>query len=265
MRYVPEPDVYFIAETKIRKQELERFFNDIGTDWRPENDISDSEVLIEVGGRLCYRSWEPYDPNKPLCTNPNVTKVRKGNKKYLGNTLDHGHGSIFEHAQISMLFRDVSRVFTHELVRHRAGMAYSQESLRYVRLDDIGFWLPEAVRHDPYVVDKIMQYILQGEELQKELATFYKINELNDFHKKKVLTSAFRRVAPIGTATSILASGNLRAWRHIIGMRTPEGAEEEARLVIGKVAVILKENFPNSFQDLFCNDKGEWIFENEKV
>jgi len=265
MRIVNEPEVYFIAESKLRQEEIERYLTDIGTDWRQEKNVSDAETLMEIGGRMCYRSWEPYTPEKPLCTNPNVTKVRKGNKTYIGNVLNQRHGSILEHAQVSLLFRDVSRVFTHEIVRHRAGTAISQESLRYVRLDDIPFWIPKALADDPNIVGKIMDFVLKGEELQREMADFYKINDSSNFHQKKQWTSAFRRVAPIGTATSILVSGNLRAWRHIISMRTSEGAEEEVRLVIGKAAKILKENYPNVFQDMIQNENGEWVFENWKV
>lgn len=268
MRLVKEPEVYFIAETSIRWGELDRYLRDIGTLWYPEDEkegSADGEVLMEIGGRMCYRSWEPYDPDKPLCTNPNVTKIRKGNKTYLGNVLKQKHGSILEHAQISMLFRDVSRIFTHEIVRHRAGVAISQESLRYVRLDSIPFFIPETLKENPKAQSLFLEYIQKMEELQKELANTYQINEITDFHRKKQLTSAFRRGAPMGLATSILVSGNIRAWRHIITMRTSEAAEEEIRLVIGKVAKILKKHYPHAFQDMSLNDKGEWVFENEKV
>ena len=47
------------------------------------------------------------------------------------------------------MLHNVSRVATHELVRHRAGVAVSQESLRFVRLDDLPFWFPEWARRTP--------------------------------------------------------------------------------------------------------------------
>jgi thymidylate synthase (FAD) len=71
--------------------------------------------------------------------------VRTDQHEYLGNLLASLHGSVLEHASDTFAFHNVSRVFTHELVRHRAGSAFSQESLRYVRLAEIGFRVPEAL------------------------------------------------------------------------------------------------------------------------
>ena len=64
-------------------------------------------------------------------------------------------------------FRNVSRVFTHELVRHRAGSAFSQESLRYVRLTDIGFRVPPAL--EP-VREQVLSLVEQLEEFQVSAA-----------------------------------------------------------------------------------------------
>ena len=90
---------------------------------------------MEFGGRLCYRSWEPG-------LNPNVTKVRTDQDEYLRNILKQKHGSVLEHISYSFVFHNVSRVLTHELVRHRAGTAISQESMRFVRLDDHAVLVP---------------------------------------------------------------------------------------------------------------------------
>ncbi|MGH2903148.1 MAG: FAD-dependent thymidylate synthase, partial [Solirubrobacteraceae bacterium] len=89
--------------------------------------LNGGETLVEFGGRACYRSWEPG-------LNPNVSRVRTDQREYFANILRSAHGSVLEHANYSFVIRNCSRVFTHELVRHRAGSAFSQESLRYVRL-----------------------------------------------------------------------------------------------------------------------------------
>ena len=149
MRIVESPTVYLVAETKLVQSGLDKYLSDIGDpEWHLAPDVSDGENLIEAAGRMCYRSWQAYDPEKPLATNPNVTRVREGNRLYIGNVLKSGHGSILEHVEVSFILRDVSRVLTHELVRHRAGMGYSQESLRYVRLDDLSFWIPPFIREN---------------------------------------------------------------------------------------------------------------------
>jgi thymidylate synthase (FAD) len=180
--------------------------------------------------------------------------------------LAHAHGSVFEHAGMTFIMRDVSRVFTHEIVRHRAGMAFSQESLRYVRLDDLAVWLPEALRGNDEACRRFSEVVGFLEGVQADMARLFDIENLKDFASKKELTSLFRRLAPVGLATTIMVTGNLRAWRHIIAMRTSPHAEEEIRIVAGKVAEICQQEFPNAFQDMRRNgETGEWSFEHEKV
>jgi thymidylate synthase (FAD) len=246
---------------------LRRYLADIGEpDWTADPAVSGGENLIEAAGRMCYRSWQAYDPEKPDGTNPNVTRVRRGNAAYLANVLASGHGSILEHVSMTVIMRNVSRVLTHELVRHRAGMAYSQESLRYVRLDDLAVWLPKALDGNPEARRRFLDVVDMLADVQGELARLFDFDTITDFHTKKTLTSMFRRLAPIGLATSIVVTGNLRAWRHLIELRTSEAAEEEIRLVLGQVAEICQREFPNVFQDMTYNaETGAWQFEHSKV
>ena len=76
-----------------------------------------------------------------------------------------GHGSVLEHGWVSYMITNTSRVVTHELVRHRAGTAISQESLRLLRLEDMGLWIPEAYADDPYseVIFKDTWEYLEGQ------------------------------------------------------------------------------------------------------
>lgn len=261
------PMVYLVGKTSLVTEGLKAYLADIGSpDWQIDPDVSDAENLIEAAGRICYRSWQEYDPSKPLATNPNVSKVRKGNDVYIRNVLENRHGSILEHTTMSFICRNVSRIFTHELVRHRAGMAYSQESLRYVRLDEIPFYLPEAAKGNKKALEKYKNVIKYLEEAQAELATIFNIESIRNFHTKKELTSMFRRLLPEGIATSIFVTGNLRAWRHIIAMRTSTAAEAEIRIVLDQIARICKREYPNVFQDMQYNhETQEWTFLNEKV
>ena len=135
------PEVYLIAETAIHHDGLQSYLGSIGAqDWKTDS-TTDAEHLIEFAGRLCYRSFKPG-------LNANVTKVREGNAEYLANIIKQKHGSVFEHASVSFVFANVSRVFTHELVRHRVGVGISQESMRYVRVENIPFWYPSALDGD---------------------------------------------------------------------------------------------------------------------
>ncbi|MDA2922342.1 FAD-dependent thymidylate synthase [Patescibacteria group bacterium AH-259-L07] len=238
-----EPKVFLVGETRIIKQGLTDYLEHIGVpEWRSDAS-TDAERLIEVMGRLCYRSFKPG-------LNPNVKKIREHNKDYLANILKVKHGSVIEHPVINFIFADVSRVFTHELVRHRPGVAISQESLRFVRLDDLGQWLPLAIREDTHAVEIFVKTFEKLERLQLELAEHFQLDRPGvPFHKKKTITSAMRRIAPIGLATTIGWSANIRTIRWILEMRTHPSAEEEIRFVFGKVGEIVLERYSHLFGD----------------
>jgi thymidylate synthase (FAD) len=237
------PKVFLIGETRIVEEGLQAYLDHIGVpDWSSDAP-SDAELLVEVMGRLCYQSFRPG-------LNPNVTRIREGNTAYLGNILRTRHGSVIEHPVINFIFDDVSRVFTHELVRHRAGTAMSQRSLRFNLLDDLGQWLPTVIREDEEAMDIFVRTFEELERLQQNLADHFELDEPDTpFHRKKVVTSAMRRIAPIGLATTIGWSANPRAIRWVIEARTAPEAEEEIRLVFGLVGEIVVARYPNLFGD----------------
>ncbi len=82
--------------------------------------LQPGEELCKTAGQLCYLS---LGPKRTMNTQA---------RKYLHNIKESGHGSVLEHANYSFLFYGIDRSVTHEIVRHRAGMAYSQVSQRYV-------------------------------------------------------------------------------------------------------------------------------------
>lgn len=240
-----EPRVYLIAESRINFDQLKGMLSTVGeetaTNWlarTKEASKSEGELLTEVAGRICYRSFG-------VGLNPNVTKIRESSRDYIDNTLSKGDGSIFEHATCTFAFLNVSRVFTHELVRHRVGVAISQESLRYVRPTHLRFWLP------PELLDKKKEVRAAVEEIEKnyhDLERSYGWDKMN-FDVKKRITSALRRIMPDGMATSIVWTANHRTIRHVIAMRTAESAEVEIRFVFDKVASMMKERFPLIYHD----------------
>jgi thymidylate synthase (FAD) len=257
------PTVFLIARPSLDVEGLRGYLDDVGgTSWLDRRldesggDPNPGELLVEFGGRACYRSWEPG-------LNPNVTRTRTDQKEYFANILRSAHGSVMEHANYSFALRNVSRVFTHELVRHRAGSAFSQESLRYVRLTDIGFRVPPAL--EP-VRDQVLSIVEQLEEFQVSAADKLGIDEEGlPFHVKKEITSALRRLAPIGLSTDIIWTANVRTLRHVIEMRTAEGAEEELRIVFNDIAETMIAETPGLFQDFVRSDEGSWVPEHRKV
>jgi thymidylate synthase (FAD) len=258
------PAVFLVARPSVNVDGMRGYLEDVGgASWLErrlaESEgslLNDGELLVEFGGRVCYRSWEPG-------LNPNVTRVRTDRSEYLANILRSLHGSVLEHANYSFAFRKVSRVFTHELVRHRAGSAFSQESLRYVRLTDLGFRVPPAL--EP-IREQVLHLVEQLEEFQVSAAKELGIDEEGvPFHIKKEITSALRRLAPIGLSTDIIWTANVRTLRHVIEMRTAPGAEEELRLVFDQVAEMMCREAPELFQDFARQDDGSWVPEHRKV
>jgi thymidylate synthase (FAD) len=88
------------------------------------------------------------------------------------------------------------------------------------------------------------------EGAQIELAQLLELDEIKEFDTKKKLTSAMRRLAPIGLATMIGYTGNHRSIRWAIEQRTDKVAEEEIRLVFGQVAEEQRRCYPNLYQDM---------------
>jgi flavin-dependent thymidylate synthase len=215
-------------------------------------------IVNKVKGAKGRTNWIENWEGEVFCAEvPNHTLYvrRNGKPVWSGN-------SVLEHANMTFVLKDVSRVVTHELVRHRAGCAYSQESLRYVRLTDIKASIPDCFAKNPEALALFTSTIEHLEFVQSQLAEIYKTDlGGTDFARKKELTSAFRRLAPIGLATSITFTANIRALRHIIEMRTAMAAEAEIRLVFKQVATICKTEHPNFFSDMTIGSDGVCSFE----
>lgn len=240
-----EPEVFLIARPEIDWVAVHDYLETVGglEWWSTRHEIpplrsSPGQLLIEFAAKFCYRSWAPG-------LNPNTTKVTDDSEKYLTGILASGHGSVLEHVNYTFVFHNVSRVFTHELVRHRAGVAISQESLRYVRLTDIPFRIPPIL--EP-LRNQILALLDHMEGFQTEAASRLNVDNV-PFSVKKQITSAMRRLAPIGLSTGMVWTANVRALRHCITMRTDFAAEEEIRIVFDEVYRIMVAECPWLFQD----------------
>lgn len=246
------PQVRVLAKTDINWSNIQEYLQSTYDSTFEFGDWG-GEDLIEFLGRLCYRSFD-------VGLNPNVTKIRTDKEKYFENILSSGHGSILEHVSVTFLFSNVSRVFTHELVRHRVGSAFSQESLRYVRIDpskgsELRMVIPDVILKGFPPIIGVMELL---EALQTELATNFNIDNEKSFTRKKELTSAFRRFLPIGIATSIGWTASLRTLFHVIPLRTAEGAEWEIRQVFRDVGTMVKGMYPNVFRSFELGENGAW-------
>ncbi len=200
-----------------------------------QDGLSPEEALTSFYAKLCYKSLV-------LGFNDNVSRVRDV-KSNIENCLKTGHGSVFEHVWFNFVTTNCSRVLTHELVRHRIGVAFSQTSGRYCRIDSIDFVT------DPLLADvegEIEAIVTKIQESYKSMAETIGLSGDTGmaFPLKKKITSALRRIAPNGQANEIGWSVNIRALRHILMMRTSRHAEREIRLMFNEVYQIVKERYP---------------------
>jgi thymidylate synthase (FAD) len=277
-----KPAVYLIANTQVSEPDIKQWLDDLDdsgqsySNYHSSASGQDSELLIELAARRCYKSFVPG-------LNANVTKVRDDSKDYHANILSQRHGSVLSHATCTWSLEGVSRVLTHELVRNSVGNAFSQESMRYVRLDHIPFWLPPEIESDPEAMAIFQHTLLSLEGQIRKLnnrrwrikqpdgTVEYKTVGEMPFHLKKKYTSLFRRLAPDGIATGIVVTHNMRSLRWIIEQRTSRAAEYEIRLVYNLIAKIAVSKWPMLFQDFESVDSGdgeevrEWVPKNSKV
>jgi len=176
------------------------------------------EEVIEKAGRVCYDTMDRFR------TNPSRIQ----------DWIKVGHESMLEHA--SATFQIIaSRVFTHEIVRHRIA-SYSQRSQRYVFESLPEFYSP------PQFDDEANKLF---EELMDNCWSVYK--ELISRGYKKELA---RYVLPNACLTTIVCTWNFRELRHIIKLRTSSRALPEMREVATQILDICREIAPNVFEDL---------------
>lgn len=267
-----EIELFNIARTAVDRSEVRRWLDFIGADGYDIPDgISDPALLVALAAKRCYKSFEPG-------LNPNVTKVRSDMTAYFDNILLSRHGSVLEHAVYSYAIENVSRVFTAEMNRHRAGWAVSEGSLRFIRFDkDIPYWLPTSLREDPNddidlaerkeaTRNIFARAFAMQEDFYGDLLRVWDMDASDkNFHYKKVVTSCLRRIVGMGVATGGVWSGNIRALRHVISMRTAEGAEEEIFHVFGRIAQDIVAREPLMFGDFERESNGVWSAKNWKV
>jgi thymidylate synthase (FAD) len=237
-----EPVVIKIAESRIDEAGVLNFMERYrATEWynrvRPARS-NDGEFLVELAGRSCYKSYGTG-------LNPNVTKIREDSRDYLTNVLAKGDGSILEHATVTFALLNISRVCTHEIVRHRTGVAISQESLRYVRPQEVSLWVPPDLRKVSQEFEETVKTITAS---YRELESKFDWDKM-PFEEKKRVTSALRRILPDGIATNMIWTANHRTLRWVIEMRTDPSAEVEIRKVFDQVAEICIHDYPLLYSD----------------
>ena len=176
---------------------------------------------IEHIGRVCYKS-------EHRITNSSAAP-------FVRNIIARGHESVLEHISITVRFV-TDRAIANELVRHRIA-AYSQESTRYCNYKDkIEFIYPKNVS------DKQLQLIMEACACA---ATTYQ-TLIADGATPEVA----RDVLPLCTKTELIATYNLREWRHILRLRTDKAAHPKMRELMQTLLQFFQGLVPIIFDDI---------------
>jgi thymidylate synthase (FAD) len=293
-------EIFNVARTQVDRDAVRRWLDFLGADQFeiPDGEaVSDPALLVALAGKRCYKAFQPG-------LNPNVTKVRSDYVAYFDNILASGHGSVLEHAVYTYAIENVSRVFTGEMNRHRAGWAISEGSMRFIRYgESIPYWEPESIRGPdvliPAVASRVSNVAVVGSHAapnldgmfptpdHKKHATrivmrrafadqehAYRIMERiwadelapdSKFAGKKEITSMMRRVVGMGVATGGVWTGNVRALRHVMALRCEPAAEEEILHVFARITKMMAEREPLLCGDFRQDENGYWRPKYKKV
>ena len=250
--YLRAPGVVMLAQPRTKVAGLagflEGFDEELGFPAYVDDPtpLPDSSQLCKTAGQLCYASFGPR---------------RTTNEKaaaYFERLTSAGHGSVLEHANFSFLLYGISRSVTHELVRHRAGVGFSQISQRFVSGSVLRFverpeYQDDEEMHGLFVeradraaaeyremADRLLGRQEGGDSM---LSADYKTDA-----RKKVQQTA-RSLLPNETEAPMVFTGNVRALRHIVEMRADAHAESEIRNLAVRIFLCLVRADPILFGD----------------
>jgi thymidylate synthase (FAD) len=162
----------------------------------------------------------------------------------------------------------VSRSFTHELVRHRAGFGFSQVSQRYVDGAKLRFVCRPEWQGDEELMDDFFHAIEDATDKYEATAAKLMIRQqtqmdllekagikpeevgLSKTDLRKAVNQAARARLPNETEAPVVVTANVRAWRHFLNMRGSLFAEPEARGVGVGLATLFQKIAPVMFQDV---------------
>lgn len=235
MKFIDRPSLYLISKPDIDREEIKRFLFDNGFPSRFATDHEHpAEQLSATASRTCYQSF---------CSG-------RSPDEHLKHLVEVQHGSVFSHANFSLLVTGVSRSLSHELIRHHVGTGVSQLSQRFVDdPEELNFVIPPALL--PYWhggSEGMLRFVSNGRAFVDEYRwwlMFYKEKGLS----KKQAAEAARAVLPNCVETRMVFSGNIRAWRNIWEQRCSEHADAEIRRFACKSYELIYPHCPTICDD----------------
>jgi thymidylate synthase (FAD) len=188
----------------------------------------DPETTVALAARLCYSPVSIGDLRDRL----SGSDIRK----FLEKILTLGHLSVLEHASFTFGIEGVSRVTTHQLVRHRVA-SFSQQSQRYVSHKEIfQVVIPPSISADPVMEEKFSSQV-------RELHRLYGV-----MVESGIPAEDARYILPNATETKLVATMNARELLHFFRLRCCERAQWEIRAMAVEMLKLAKSVAPILFE-----------------
>ena len=186
------------------------------------------ERVVAMAARLCYSASGAEELAEKM-TDAQVTKL-------LQKIVKLGHASTMEHVTFTFGIEGVSRVLTHQLVRHRIA-SYSQQSQRYVAEHDFEYILPPTIAQQPEAKAKF-------EALMQDIRKAY-----DAFTAMGIPKEDARYVLANATETKIVVTMNARALMHFFNLRCCHRAQWEIRELANQMLAEVKKTAPVLFRN----------------
>jgi thymidylate synthase (FAD) len=171
--------------------------------------------LIYTACRTCYSELEPQDIFDRATTGQVATDKQQD---LIRRVIESGHGSTIEHIVFTFAISGVTRTLSHQLVRHRAGVAFDQQSQRYLNYKRPSYMVPGSLADAPEEMrDRFTA------EMDESLAFYGEMLEAG------IPGEDARFVMPNATRTNLIMTANLRALIHMSGLRLCTMAQWEIR------------------------------------
>lgn len=201
------------------------------------------EKTIAAAAKLCYSSVG-IDEIMDKLTEENT-------EKFLNMLMSYGHASPIEHVSFTFAVEGVSRSLTHQLVRHRLA-SYSQQSQRYVKLDQFEYIVPPAIENDAVAKEMFIKAMEESQKAYDEIATRLKEKYISEGMKEKVAEKKAiedaRYVFPNACETKIVFTMNARTLINFFHHRCCDRAQWEIRELAQEMVKQAREVAPILFK-----------------
>lgn len=199
--------------------------------------------VMWTAARTCYASESPIDmwdkayetyidPDNVLTDA--YEKQEKAHWKLVKKVLDSGHQSIAEHVYFTFAIEGISRACSHQLVRHRAGIVFSQQSQRYVEIKESLQELRDIREHGGVAKTAgiVEKYFVPNQDGMSGLK-YAELDCLIEYRRlieeEKMAPEDARAILPNATKTNITMSVNFRELIHLCNLRLCTRAQKEIR------------------------------------